>query len=320
MIEYRCFQNSDPLQLVKLWHNCDLGRGAVADLDSEVLDVFNFGQPYFDPHGLILACNDSHIVGFVHAGFGCNTDGTNLSLKDGVLCAIMVHPDARRQGIGRELVARAERYLQASGATTIQAGPAEPRDPFYFGLYGGSQPVGFLRSDVHAATFWKALDYIPIQRHLIYQRNLNQTRDPVSIRLSNIRRKTIFVIDDHWKSPSWWWTTRFGRLESQRFQLIGKDGAVSEPFASVTILSLDLFLSKWERRAVGLSDLFVPEEHRRQGYGQTLVLEVGRRLQQESITCIEAHALDSNPAAIAVFESAGFEQVDIGVVYQRLAD
>ena len=286
----------------------------------ESLDVVNFAQPYFDRHGLIIAFENSNVVGFVHAGFGCNADETELSHNDGVICAIMVHPDCRRQGIGRELVNRAERYLHESGATTIHAGPAAPRDPFYFGLYGGSQPAGFLQSDVHAAVFWKSLGYVPFECHRIYQRDLNQTRDPVSLRLSNIRRKTELAIVDRWEAPSWWWTTRFGRLDSLRFQLIRKGGDVEDPFASLTILGLDLYLPKWEKRAVGLSGLFVPEQHRRQGYGQTLVLEVCRRLRQELITCLEAHAPETNPACSAAYESAGFVQVDVGVVYRRPAD
>ena len=104
---------------------------------------------------------------FRRAGFGATDDESGLSLDTGVICVVMVRPDHRRKGIGRELVTRAERYLEAAGATSVFAGPAPRRDPFYVGLYGGSQPSGFLESDPDAAPFFATLGYEPVERHAV---------------------------------------------------------------------------------------------------------------------------------------------------------
>jgi ribosomal protein S18 acetylase RimI-like enzyme len=315
MIEYRTYQNADPPKILALWRECQLGRGAVDGVPCDAFEALNYGQPYFDREGLILACDGARAVGFVHAGFGANAEQSSLDHTQGVICAVLVHPQYRRQGIGRQLVEKAEGYLRNRGAVDLFAGPADPRDPFFFGLYGGSQPAGFLQSDPDAEPFFLALGYEPLEKHAVFQRDLNRAADPVSIRLMNIRRSTQLAIAHQRQTVSWWWITRFGRLDSVRFQLIPK-GKV-DPIAGVTVLGLDLYLQKWQERTIGLAELTVAEPYRRQGYGQALILEVCRRMKEELVTRVESHAPESNPAALNLLASSGFTRVDTGVVYRR---
>lgn len=318
MISYRPFRNPDPPQLVRLWHECELGRGAAAGFSYDALESTVFAQPYFDPHGFIVACDGPDIVGFVHAGFGADRDGSGVSRDSGVICAVIVHPQYRRQGIGRELIARAEDYLRSAGAAEIYAGPAAPRDPFYIGLYGGSRASGFLLSDPAADPFFQAVGYEPFERHGVFQRDLEHGRDPMNVRLMGIRRRTELVLTDHPSDASWWWMARFGRLDSLHFLLVPKGG--SEPLAGVTAVGLDLYVQKWQTRAVGLVDLLTHEPERRRGYGQALIVEVCRRLRKELVNLVEAHARERNTAAVALLESAGFGRADTGVVYRRAGD
>lgn len=315
MIEYRSFHNSDPPLLVKLWHACRLGRGAAERFTTDAFETVNFAQPHFNPAGLIVACDGPNLVGFVHAGFGCNSDESELSFDSGVVCAVMVHPEYRRQGIGRELMQRAERFLTGLGASELYAGSARPRDPFYVGLYGGSEPAGFLESDPDAAPFCEALGYVSVERYGVYQCQLEQSNVPFSMRLMSVRRKTQLTVAEQPDRPSWWWATRFGRLDSIRFLLVPKEGG--PPVAGVTVIGLDLYLAKWGQRPIGMIDLFVPEADRRQGYAQALIVEVCRKLKEELVSCAEAHALETDTVAIAAIESAGFQRIDTGVVYKR---
>lgn len=315
MIEFRSFHNLDPPQLVKLWHEAELGRGAAGGFSTDAFETLNFSQPYFDRKGLIVACDGSRIVGFVHAGFGPNDDESALSYEAGVICALIVHPQYRRQGIGRGLLARAEDYLNSAGTKSIVAGPAPPLDPFYVGLYGGSQPAGFLDSDPCARLFLGALGYERGTEWRIYQRDMNTQQEPMNFRLATLRRKTQLAISDRPGGETWWWLTRMGRIESLLFLLVPKGNGT--PIASVTVVGLDLYLQKWGERAVGLLDLQVNEDERKQGYGQAILVEVCRRLKSELVTRIEAHALKQDVASIRVLESAGFQHVDTGAVYER---
>lgn len=318
MIEYRRFHNSDPPRLVSLWHDARLGRGAAAGFSTDAFELLNFSQRYFDRDGLIVAIDteSDDLAGFVHAGFGPNDDQSALDTGVGVICATVVRPDRRRQGIGRELVFRAETYLRDRGAETILAGPAAPFDPFYVGLYGGSQPSGFLESDEDAAPFFTAIGYEPIERFAVLQRDLQTGRDPMSFKVVTIRRKTQLGMTHGPDDPSWWWTTRYGRLDTLRFVLVPKAGG--DPIAGVTILGLDLYLPKWQERVIGMTDLSVPHDERRKGYGQALLLEVAKRLREELVNKLEAHVAEKNAAALLTFESAGFSRVDTGVVYRKV--
>ena len=317
MIEYRHFRNSDPPRILRLWQESQLGRGAATGLHCDEFDELVFAQTYFDPEGMILACHDDHVVGFVHAGFGANPDRSRLSTEEGVICAVMVHPLMRHQGIGRELVRRAEVYLRQRGSTRIFAGPAEPRDPFYSGIYGGSQSAGFLESDPAAAPFFASMGYAPVETHLIFQRLLGTgAADPVGVRLVNVRRTTRLTALNQ-EPKSWWWQTRIGRLDAMHLALIPRAGGA--PLARITVIGLDRYVNTWQTRAIGLLSLYVTEANRQKGYGQALLVEVCRRVRDDMVQLAEGHALKTDTAGLAVLESAGFEQIDVGHVY-RLQD
>lgn len=317
MIEYRPFRNSDPPELVRVWNGAGLGRGAVQDLAPEVLDQVNLSQPHFQRNGLILAVREGRAVGFVHAGFALKEDDSGFDPQRGVICAVVVEPKSRRQGVGRELVRRAEEYLHSSGARTISAGPAPGRDPFFVGLYGGSRPAGFLESDPDAAPFFKKLGYTPSERHLIYQREVPGPSEPVHFRLIGIRRKLEVVGSLQPTEMTWGWGARFGRLDTLEFLLCPKGKPGTDTLARVTLMGLDNYIAKWQRRAVGLAELFVPPSERRKGFGQALVLDICRKLKDEMIQCIDAHAGESNPAARGLLESCGFQQVDVGTEFVK---
>lgn len=314
MIEYRHFRNSDPPHLLRLWHECGLGRGAALGITCDEFDELVIAQTYFDPAGLIVACREGQPVGFAHAGFGVNEQQTWLSTEEGVICAVMVHPTVRNQGIGRELVRRAEEYLRRAGSVRIFAGPSDRRDSFYCGLYGGSQSAGFLESDPAAAPFFTKLGYVPSERHLVFQRPLGVgASDPVGVRLVNVRRNTRLASLSQ-EPKSWWWQTRHGRLDAMHLALTPRTGGAA--LARVSVVGLDRYINCWNARAIGLMSLYVGESNRQKGYGQALLVEVCRRVRDDMVQLAEAHAAEADTAAIAVLESAGFQPVDAGVVYQ----
>lgn len=314
MVEYRPFRNSDPPQLVRLWHESGLGRGAARGFSYEALDRLLIGQHYFDPQGFLIACEADQVVGFVHAGFRGSDAGDWIERDVGAIAAVVVHPSRRRSGIGRELVSRAENYLRQLGAASIQVGAAPPCDPFYHGLYGGAAVSGFLESNADAAPFLAKLGYQPAQKYLVLQRSMKQG-DPISFRLSLIRRKMdtfIFALPEH---PTFWWFSRTGRLENVQFRLVPKGGG--DAVATVTVSGMDLYVEPWGERAIGLSELVVKDVSRRQGHAQALLIEVIRRMRQEQVSLAEAHISEDNAPAIATFKSVGFQQVDCGVVYRK---
>jgi ribosomal protein S18 acetylase RimI-like enzyme len=315
VIEYRTFANRDPARIAALWNGTPLGRGAASGIAVDALETLNFAQPYFDRKGVILAFDGSELVGFTHAGFGPNADESALSYEAGVICAVIVHPNYRRQGVGRELVRRAEAYLRERGAKKIQAGSSAPLDPFFFGLYGGSRPSGFLESDPDAAPFLNAMGYQAVERYGVYQCDLTTQKAPMSFRFVNVRRKMELTVSPDPPKITWWWETRYGRLDTVQFSLHSKENPAE--VAELTVVGLDLYLTAWQQRAVGLAELRTVTTELRKGYAQALLVETCRRLKDELVTLAEAHAIESNTPIIKLLESCGFNRVDTGVVYVK---
>jgi ribosomal protein S18 acetylase RimI-like enzyme len=191
------------------------------------------------------------------------------------------------------------------------------RDPFYFGIYGGSRPSGFLASDANADQFFRTLGYEPADSVAVFQRDISEPRDPVNFRLTTIRRKWEIILVDRTHDTSWWWETRFGRLDSIGALLVPKGNAAAPPVAGVTITGLDCYRERWRHHALGLSQLFVVDEERGKGFGQATLVETIRRLRKELVTLVELHVPSENAPALATVKSSGFTQVDTGTVYRR---
>ena len=315
LIEYRPFHNTDPPQLVELWNFGKLGPGAALEFPIDALDMLVLAQPYFEKEGLILACEGSEVVGFVHAGFGANTAGTGTCTSTGVICAVLVRLDYRRRGIGRELVARAEQYLRGRGAQEIYAGESGRRNPFYLGLYGGAESAGMLVSDAAAAPFFTALGYQPVERYLLMRRDISRKNDPFDPRLVAVKRSMKFGVMDHPPDADWWWMTRQGRFGSLTFVLVPNAGG--PPPAEVTFWEMELQAATRGDRTAGIAGLNVAAPDRRKAYARALLTEVIRRLREELVTMVEVAIRDDNTAALSLFRSLNFEQFDTGVVYRR---
>lgn len=300
---------------MSLWHAAELGRGAAGGINADVLEIAVFSRPWFDRQGLILACEDGRAVGFAHAGFGPNDRQTALDRELGVICAVVVHPAFRRRGIGRELVQRAEACLTGAGAKQILAGAAPPNDPFYGGMYGGVEPAGLLDSDPDAVPFFTALGYEPLSRRAILQRNLAEGSDPVNVQLMTIRRKTQLAAVQGPLHRTWWWQARHGAHDMLRFALVTRND--SRTLAAVTAVNLEFYLPKWGRQSLGLIDLAISDEHRREGYAQALIVEVCRRLRQERFTLVEVQIAEDDAAAATIYEAAGFTRIDGGTVMRK---
>lgn len=315
MVEIRTFHNCDPPEILKLWHASELGPSAAEGFPCEILELFVFSQPFFDRKGLFVAVDSDQVVGFTHAGFFPNADETSLDFSSGTIASVVVHPEYRRQGIGQQLIQRAEQYLKERGAATVVAGAGLDRNGFYNGVYGGLQSSGFSVSGAPWSEFFGKLGYTASGSTIILHRDLTAGRDPVSSRLIRHRRRLNLVITDRVGDLSWWWHVRFGQLDSLKFELQERhDDSV---VASGQIVGLDVYVPKWGVRSVGIRNVAVPEDQRRHGYGLSLVLEVCRRLREQHVQLIEAQVESDNAAAQDLFTGAGFEQIQELITFER---
>ncbi|MFH5806221.1 GNAT family N-acetyltransferase [Alienimonas sp. DA493] len=325
----RPFRNGDPPALVRLWNAAGLGRGAVQGLTIDVFDHLVLAQQHFDPRGLILAVESAgeqnaaprretprrheRTLGFALTGLLPARPGTEERI--GAIDAVLVHPDARGRGLGRQLMEAAVDSLRQRGASRIVAGGGPAESPFLVGLYGGSAPAGFLDSDPAAKPFAEACGFRERGRTVILQRPTD-LRERAGFQVLAARRHAALRTAPPSASDRWW-ATRYGRLDTLRFELAarGRDAGDGPAIAGVTLVGLDLYGPAWNRRAVGLRDLQAgpgggpPHLH-------ALVLETTRRLREEAVDLLEIHADAADAEALALLARIGFTPIDHGTRFE----
>jgi ribosomal protein S18 acetylase RimI-like enzyme len=314
VISFRHFRNNDPPAIVQVWNEAFVNRGANKLRAATLLELCVFSKPYFDPGGLILAEDDGKAVGFVHAGFGPTGAENALKLDTGIICMIAVRPAYRRQKIAAQLLKHAEQYLQEIGAKEIIAGGMRPNNPFYFGIYGGSDSPGFLASDPDAGPFFESQGYKPSATCLLLQRNLESYQPAIDSRFVALRRRYDTQLVAQPEIGSWWQSCVLGSFEPVEFRLMDKLSGIPAARSLVWEMSSSRQPSPL---AAGIIDLQVRNDVRRQGLGKLLVNQLLRYIQENAFKLAEVQIPDSNEPALSLFRGLGFEQVDIGRSYKR---
>lgn len=318
MISYRRFRNTDPPALVELWNDAVAGRGAYPLRTPGLLERWLFSKTYFDPAGLIVAeaADPARVVGFALAGFGPDPAEKALDPTKGVVCAVVTHTSVRRQGVGRELVRRAEEYLREKGATDLRFGPAPPDNPFLFGLYGGANSPGVLDSEPTAAPFLRAVGYEPGPRRLVYQKSLDAPLAVADARFVGLRRRYEAQLALRGAAAeSWWQECVWGTLEPSELRVYDK--LTSKQVARAVVWDLEGFSWRWGQPSAGIFDLQVREEVRRQGLAKLVLLDILRFLQEQFFGIAELQIAEGDPAGAGLCRSLGFDQVDAGVVWTK---
>jgi ribosomal protein S18 acetylase RimI-like enzyme len=262
-----------------------------------------------------VAEDDGRIVGFVHAGFGANEQECRLNRDWGVIAIVIVAATHRRRGVGRELVRRAEEYLRGCGSTVIYAGPMRPLDPFYLGLYGGSELPGILRSDADAHLLVQSLGYRAVDECIVFQRSLSGPIGLPAAPMKTWANKLEFVVQQEPPAANWWTACQFGAVDNTRFSLrvIG----TSDTIAEAHVWEMYPLQKTWNAEAVGIVDVEVADGFRGQGVATLLVTQIMRHCRELGLTLAEAQTMVRNEAACRLYRRLGFQEVDRGVAYRR---
>lgn len=314
MIHYRTFRNNDPPGLAEVWNESFSGRGAVRLQVVAWLEYFLFAKTYFDPHGLIIACEDHRIVGFALGAFGPNDTENALDPRAGVVCLLAVLPSHRNRGIGSELLRRAETFLREQGSEELFAGPMSPLNPYTLGLYGGSGSPGFLDSDTAARAFLEHRGYTVEKSCQVFQRRIQQALNISDGRFA-AHRLRYEVHASPFQGTTWWQECVLGPIELHEYRL--RDKLTGRTAARALMWEMETYTSRWGEHAIGISDLAVPDELRRQGLAKFLLAQILRYLQDQFFTVVEIQAQAESSAAINLLLGLGFQHIDTGHIYRK---
>ena len=317
MIAYRAARNTDPPALVQLWNDAVAGRGAYPLRTPLSLERWVFSKPYYTNEDLVLAVNGEtgKPVGFALSGFAPDAEFTGLNAARGVVCLVAVHPEYRRRGIGRELLARAEANLRARGAARVTVGAMWPNSPYLFGLYGGSNSPGLLASDADYAPFLAALGYAPAATTLVFQKRLDAPLTIADARFGMLRRRYEAQTLKVSNVAHWWQDCQWGVLEPVELRLFDK--LTSMPAARALVWDLEGFAWRWNCPSAGILDVQVRSDLRKLGLGKLLVSHVLRFLQDQFFAAAELQVNAADEAAVGMCRSMGMDEIDRGHAYER---
>ena len=315
MIHFRPFSNTDPPLLTELWRSCADRRPLVQPLTTNAFEQLVLNKPYFDRDGLVLAIEGQQPVGFVHAGFGPSEDQDTLSTDLGVTAMLLVRPRQNQAEVAGELLRCSEEYLRARGAKVLYGGAVHPLDPFYLGLYGGSELPGVLDTDPAMQRVFLEHGYREIDRTIVFQRTLADFRAPVDRNQMQVRRRTQLAVVEEPPAKTWWEACTLGEFERVEFQLL--DRALGKEVASATLRAIDQTPTGAGVRASGLVDVHVDPAAQHEGLATFLVSEALKELHHNGVSLVEAQTMERNKPAIGLYQKLGFTRVDSGAVYRR---
>lgn len=319
----RPFRNGDPPALADLWNRGLPDRSAARPLAVHELDAALMGRLDFDAAGLIVAerPEDGRPVGFAHAGFGpAEPAGPSHRLDTalGTVAMLVVAPElADDPELGPALVAGAARHLRSRGAAVLYAGGQAPLNPFYWGLYGGSEFAGILAEHAAFRRAAEATGFRPAASTVLLELAMAEWREPRDPKLAFLRRQTrLEVIEDAF-IPGWWDALALEYFRPTAFRLFSKaDGAF---LARATTWDMAWFGRDGRTRA-GLIAFDVEPARRRTGYGRLLVAEILRHARSQLIEVLSVQTGAANGPALALYESAGFDRVGTSTLYRLPAE
>ncbi|WP_406696450.1 GNAT family N-acetyltransferase [Singulisphaera sp. Ch08] len=316
MTNFRSFRNGDSPALADLWNRGIPNLGAAGPLSGHEFDSHVVSKLNFDAKGLIVAERDGRILGFAHAGFGPDEPvgpPNRLNFEIGTIAMLVVEPGSEDVELETNLVLAAERYLRGHGAKVIYAGGQFPLNPFYWGIYGGSEYAGIL-STHHG--FLRAIlraGYEPVSGTVLMEADLHrpEIREP---RSPLIRRMARVEVEDDSLPDNWWEAVAIGNYRPTSFQLLAK--ADDRVLARATTWDMSWFGRRENGLRLGLIAMGVDPEHRRKGYGRHLVAEILRRSRGEMISSVALQTRATNTPALELYQSLGFAPSETSILYR----
>ncbi len=205
--------------------------------------------------------------------------------------------------------------LRGRGARVLYGGGLAPLDPFYLGLYGGSELPGVLDSDATARQTFAARGYQETERTSLLRRELSGFESLVSRQQMQVRRQVIVEVTVDVPTRTWWEASVLGGFDLTRFDLLPRTGG--PPLATAIFRNMEPAGTASVGRAMGLIELTVAEPHRRRGLAVFLLCEAFRQFLRLGILHVDMQVPQSNSAALELFGKLGFQQVNQGGVWRK---
>jgi ribosomal protein S18 acetylase RimI-like enzyme len=314
----RPFRNDDIPHLADLW-NHGMPRGpAIVPVEAHELDAVLFSRIDFRRADLLVAESpDGRLAGFAHVGLGPVDPAGPSHLLDpglGSLLLLVVDPTPDADQVADALVAAAVGRLRDLGSKVLYAGGMYPLNPFYWGLYGGSEFAGIPddHPDFQAAVARAGFQPVATTEHFDYPL-ADLPPPPPDPRLIVLRRQTRLEVVDDTLLLRWWDALAIGSSRPSLYRLVDRQGT---ELARATTWEMLGFERVDGLARVGLLDVVVPTPFRRKGHAKLLLLELLRHLKSQHVEAVSVQTGAENLPALALYRSLGFQPAGRSRLYR----
>ena len=324
MLTIRSFRNEDPPKLLEIWRKNRLvpEQNRFFPLSMAKLDIGPLAMPFFDRREIQLALVDDQPVGFAHVGFGPNPSGSDLSRDVGHIAMIAVVPEYPEPVVVcKELIKACEAVLIDSGVRDIYGGSPHPSLPYYFGLYGGAEPVGFFDADTAVVEAFQQLGYDANQKTIRFQRELADYSPPFLPTMLQWKSKLRLLVNDRPTAKNWWdalvlvqydWIEVTAMLEEKNMPVAQIRIRLTEPDAEP---AYRLYGNNWN---AALTDIRVRPDHHHRGVGTYILAETLRYvIAMERVARIEAHIAESSSNLYRLLRVLDWNEAETGTIFNK---
>jgi ribosomal protein S18 acetylase RimI-like enzyme len=314
---FRPFRNDDPPALVDLWNRGLPDHGVVRPLSVHEFDTLVMGKLGFEHAGLVVAERQHQVLGFAHAGFGpvepCGPSH-RLDPALGTVSMMVLAPGLDDVELEIGLFVTAERYLRERGATVLYAGGQYPVNPFYWGIYGGSECAGVLGAHTAFRRAAERAGYQPSGTTVLLEADLNRA-EPRDARAPVLRRQVRLDVLEDALPAGWWQALAIGLFRPTQLSLVDRTDERVVAHATTWDIASGFGVGDGRPR-MGMIDVEVDPASRRKGFGRLLVSEVFRYAREQFAEVVAVQTAETNTAAVGLYKTLGFEPVDTAVHYR----
>jgi ribosomal protein S18 acetylase RimI-like enzyme len=286
------------------------------------LQMQTLGTPFFDRRSVMLAFDADRAVGYVHCTPGPSADGSCLDPVTGQICFLCVDPAyPDRWGMAAALMTAAENYLTGLGAKVIFGGSPRYCAPFYFGFYGGSEPLAFFDSDQYITQTFLAAGYAPFKKTVRFHLNLTDYVSSMSPAMVGWSSRLELEHELPVYPKTWWQACAVANF--QWMETMAYLSSSHRPIARILLRIANpdaehdetLYGRTWD---AGLMHIGVHPDFRHQGIAAYVLGETLQHLvQQQRVARIEAHIADDMPFTLNLLRSMKWNTVDTGTLFRK---
>lgn len=307
MFQIRPFRNTDLQGIVAAWNELFPFPNVAVPISTAEYDMLVLSRPYFEAKALLVAeSTQTHkIIGFVHCGFGPDEPDQFCRKLDRDLGALALICTPTDLTVAESLVRSGVSYLKSAGAKVIYAGGRYPLNPFYWGLYGGSEFSGILDTQVGLQQTLLKNGFQATARTDLFEFDLGKP-GPRHFKNSILKRECrIQVIED--ETPEGNWTSlALEPFYPLRIQVLEKNS--EKEIASTTLWPMTLYGRRDGASRIGMVEVVVEESYRRKGFGRLLVMEAIKCAADLSFDRLCVQTDSSNAAASTLYDACGFDR------------